>query len=330
MTANLQSKQADSAAKDLGWAVCWQQMPHKGAFGVLLLSWLALFHWLGNSTFGYLHTASLFEWLKYCYSMKAEEEHVFLVPPLVFILIWWKREELMAALKRIWWPGVALLAVAVIAHLCGYVVQQTRISFLAFLFGVYALMGIVWGPAWLRAIFFPFFLMVFCMPLGNSAEIITVPLRKLVAMLSVGISHHALGIDVIREGSRIFDASHSIEYDVAPACSGIRSLVALILISTIYGFVAFKSFWRRWLIVVAAFPLAVLGNTMRITTVIIVGKAWGQDAGARIEQNFGFITYLFALGALFAIGYWLREDKAPKAAQRSPVAAEPMRSEVTT
>ena len=304
-------------------------MPHKAAFGLLLLGWVAFFHWLGNSTFGYRDTASLFGWLQYCYS-RTEEEHVYIVPFLVGILAWWKREELLRAAKGSWWPAVALLGLAVVLHIIGYVVQQTRISFLAFVVGLYALMGVTWGPGWLRAIFFPFFLLVFCMPLGNSAEMITGPLRMLVAQLSVAISQHALGIDVVRQGSQIFDTARSIQYDVAPACSGIRSLVALLLISTVYGFLCFNKLWKRWLIVLAAFPLAVAGNTLRITTVIIVGKALGQDAGARIEQNFGFVTYAFALGALFAAGYWLREDKAQKCSRHQVPPREALPAEVTT
>lgn len=310
-------------------AECWRRMPHKAAFGLLLAAWAALFHWLGNSTFGYKDTPSLFGWLQYAYSMKVEEEHVFIVPFLVAILAWWKREELLAATKRTWWPALVLLAAGLLVHVGGYIFQQTRISFLGFLIGLYALMGVVWGPRWLGTIFFPFFLLVFCMPLGGSADKITQPLRMLVAELSVMISHYGLGIDVVRQGSQIFDASHSIQYDVAPACSGIRSLVALGLISTIYGFLSFKTFWKRWLIVFAAIPLAVAGNTVRITTTILVGKAWGQEAGARIEQNFGFVTYIVALVALFAIGYWLREDKTRKSS-KTRARSQVLEPEVTT
>ncbi len=312
-------------------ADCWRRMPHKPAFAALLAGWAALFHWLGNSTFGYKVTPSLFGWLQYSYSMKVEEEHVFLVPFVVIALLWWKRDELLAVRVRPWGLGLGLLLLAVAIHIAGYVVQQARLSFLGFLAGVYAIMGIVWGPNWLRAIFFPFFLLVFCMPLGNAAELITFPLRMVVTQLSVGISQHALGIDVIREGSQIFDAPRTIQYDVAPACSGIRSLVALLLISTIYGFLGFKSIWKRWLIVLAAFPLAVLGNTIRITTVVLVGKALGQESGMFIEQKFGIVTYIIALGALFGLGYWLREDREdmPKS-ESAPAATPALRSEVTT
>ena len=317
------------APKGPSFAEFWQQMPHKGAFGVIVMAWVALFHWLGNSTFGYKDTPSLFSWVQYCYSMRTEEDHVYVVPVLVAAVIWWKRQELLALTKRTWWPAVVLLALALVLHICGYVIQQTRISFLGFVTGLYALMGIIWGPAWLRAIFFPFFLFVFCMPLGNSADLITQPLRKAVAELSVLIAHYGLGIDVVRQGSQIFDSSRSIHYDVAPVCSGIRSLAAMGLFSTAYGFLGFTKLWKRWLIMLAAIPLAVAGNTARITTTIVVGKTWGQDAGARIEQNLGFVTFAFGLLGLFLIGYWLREDKHKVAHPESQSPSEALRPEVT-
>ena len=108
--------------------------------------------------------------LDYCYSMKAEEEHVFVVPFVVLFLVWWKWDTLLEVPKRFWAWGLVLLAAAAVLHVAGYAVQQARISFLGFILGFYALMGIVWGPKWLRAILFPFFLLVFCMPLGTSAK----------------------------------------------------------------------------------------------------------------------------------------------------------------
>ena len=42
---------------------CWHRLPNKGLFLVLLAAWLALFHFLGNSTFGYVDTPSLLGWM---------------------------------------------------------------------------------------------------------------------------------------------------------------------------------------------------------------------------------------------------------------------------
>lgn len=286
---------------------CWHRMPMKGLFFSLLALWFALFHWLGNSTFGYTDTPSLFGWLNWVYNISPDEAHGKWMPFVVLALFWWKRHTLMEVPKQVWWPALGLIVFGLVLHILGYLIQQTRLSFLGFLAGVYGLMGLTWGYSWLKASFFPFFIFLFSMPLGTLAESITVPMRHIVTMLSVGISHTGLGIDVYRQGTLIY-GTQGFQFDVAPACSGIRSLIALLALCTIYGFVTFKASWKRLLFMALAFPLAVAGNVFRITGVIVAAEAFGQKAGAAIEQHFGFVTFAVAIGCVMALGYFLREN----------------------
>lgn len=296
----------------------WHQVPNKPLFLILFGAWLGLFHFLGNSTLGYVETPSLFGWLSWVYEVTPDESHGQLIPFVVIGLMWWKRAELLMVPKKVWLPALAILILAMGVHLLGFLIQQARVSLLGFFLGLYGLMGLAWGPKFMKAAFFPFFLFGFCMPLGNSAEAITFPLRILVTKLSVFIANDILGIEVIRDGSRIFNPALTFQFDVAPACSGIRSLITLLALTTIYGFVTFRKNWKRVTVAALAVPLAVLGNTVRITTVIIVGEAFGQDAGAAIEQKLGFITFAVALVAIFAIGYFFGEDKPPGDSNSKP------------
>jgi exosortase len=288
----------------------WSAQPDKLLFGLLLLAWLALFHFLGNAVFGYIDTPSLFSWCHQIYQAP-DEEHCLYVPLVVLGLLIWKRHELIALPKRHWWPGAIIVALGLLLHLGGYLVQQTRLSLIGCLIGLYGLTGWIWGPAWLRATFFPMFLLGFCVPISAYAEVITSPLRILVTKVSVGIGHELLGIGVYRQGSMILNAQGVAMYDVAPACSGIRSLISLIALATVFAFVSYQSWWRRAVLIGAALPLAVLGNILRITTVIIVGEAFGQPAGAMIEQKFGFLTFGIAMVGLFALAHWMREQRSP-------------------
>jgi exosortase len=286
----------------------WRRLPDKGLFFGLLAVWLVLFQFLGNATFGYVDTASLFYWLFIAYNATPSEDgHGNLIPLVVLVLFWWKRQELLALKTRAWWPALLGLAMAVAVHVVGYLVQQPRVSVAALLLGIYSLMGLVWGELWLRASFFPFVLMVFCIPVGSLAENITFPLRLLVTKITVGISNTVLGMEVIRDGSRIFDVARKFNYDVAPACSGIRSLISLLVFTVIYGFIAFRSHWKRGLVISLAVPLAVAGNVVRILCVIIVADAFGHEKGAAVEQNLGFVTFAVAIGCVLGLGRWLRE-----------------------
>jgi exosortase len=283
----------------------WRALPDKPVFLALLGAWVLLFHFLGNSTFGYLDTASLFGWLEYAYSNEPDDAHGRLIPFVVLALYWVKRKELIAVSKHPWWPALLLVAAGLSLHIVGYLVQQARVSVIAFFIGLYGLTGAVWGWAWLRSTFFPFFLFAFCFPLGTLAEQITFPMRIWVSQISVGIGH-LLGIEVLRVGTQLIGAD-GFNYDVAPACSGIRSLTALLALTTIYGFLTFRAPWKRALMMALAIPLALLGNVARVTGVIIVAQVYGEDAGTRFHDGAGFVTFAVALVCIFAIAHFIRE-----------------------
>jgi exosortase len=289
---------------------CWRQLPNKTFFFVLLAAWLALFQFLGNSILGYIHTPSLFSWMYEAYNSPnpaADDGHGDFIPFLVVALFWWKRRELLALRLQIWWPGLLLIIFATAMHILGYVLQQPRISIVALFTGVYGLMGLAWGREWLKKSFFPFCLFAFSLPLGVQANFITFPLRLLVCQLVEAIGHFVLAIDVTRVGTQLFDPSGTYQYDVAPACSGIRSLVAIFLLATIYGFITFRSTGKRLLLMALAFPFAVLGNLARMLFIIIAAELGGQEAGNYIHASsiFSLVPYLPAIIGLLLTGHWM-------------------------
>ena len=185
---------------------CWRRLPNKGLFFVLLAAWLALFQFLGNSTLGYISTPSLLRWMYIVYRSStdpggSDDSHGRIIPFVVLALFWWKRKQLLAHKLDLWWPGLLLVGLALGLHVAGFMVQQPRISIVALFAGIYGLMGLAWGPQWLRESFFPFCLFVFCVPLGWSAVSITFPLRLLVCRAVEFISGYVLQIDILREGT---------------------------------------------------------------------------------------------------------------------------------
>ena len=293
----------------------WRELPGKILFAALLGAWVALFYFLGNATLGYIASPSLFAWMLDIYSSPvADEQHGLLMPFIVLGLFWWKRKELVARPAGVWWPALGLVGLGLFLHLAGFVVQQARLSVLGFFVGLYGLTGLMWGRHWLKASWFPVFLFAFCMPVGELANSLTLPLRLLVAKIVELVGHLGLAPDLIRQGTQLTDAQRTFAYEVAPACSGIRSLVALLAITTIYGFVNFQRPGSRAVMLLAALPLAVLGNVVRLCFTIVVAEVGGQDAGKFVETKFGFITFAVALGCVYFLARWLEKFEAPAAA----------------
>ena len=285
----------------------WRHVPDKGLFLALLAVWSALFHFRGNAVFGWVDTSSLFQWMFWVFNTNSEDGHGLLVPFIVLALIWWKQGQLVRLPARRWWPALALILLSLLLHVAGYLVQQTRVSIVAYFLGVYGLIGLVGGPAWMKGTFFPMFLFVFCIPLGTISEPLTFPLRMLVAKLTAGSANHVLGINVIRDGSQIMDPSGKFGYDVVAACSGIKSLSILALTATTYAFVYFASYWRRAIMMVAAIPLAIANNVARVLGIIVAEEAFGSAAARFAHEYLWLATFVGALIGVMTIGYLIRE-----------------------
>jgi exosortase len=312
MNGNQPIKTFEDFRKDT--ADCWQRLPNKAFFFILLAAWLALFQFLGNSILGYVHTSSLFVWMYRAYNTlgpAADDSHGDFIPFLVVGLFWWKRHELLESRLQPWGPGLVILIFAMGLHILAYTIQEPHFSILALFIGIYGLMGMAWGREWLWKSIFPFFIFAFCVPLGQHAALLTFPLRMLVTWL-VEVTAHLFGVDIIRMGTQLFDPSGSFQYDVAPACSGIRSLVANFLLATVYGFFTFRPMWKRLLFMAMAFPFAVLGNLLRLLMVVCAAEMGGQEWGDRVHDNFitSLMPYVPAFIGIIYLGSWL--EKCPE------------------
>lgn len=294
---------------------CWQRVPNKGFFFILLAAWLGLFQALGNSTLGFIHSQSLVYWMWMAYhpSVSGDDGHGFVVPILVLGILWWKRKELVSLPLRTWWPAFFLIGFGLFLHVLGYAVQQPRISIVGLFVGLYGLTGLAWGPAWLRASFFPFALFAFSVPLGTLAQPITFRLRLVVCQIVEAISH-LISIDILRNGTNLIDPTGHYQYDVAAACSGIRSLIATLGLSLVYGVISFRTWWKRGVLIASAVPLAVIGNVIRLLTIVIAAEIGGQEVGNYVHEGgpggiISLLPYVPAFFGLLWLGHYLREPE---------------------
>jgi exosortase len=287
----------------------WNALPNKLFFFTLAAAWTTMFVFLGNSTFGYLDSNSIFSWAFDTYTApESDDAHGLFIPFAMLALLWWKRKELSAATPQVWWPAIFFVAAALFTHLIAYVVQQPRLSYIAFFIGLYGLTGLAWGREWLKRTLFPFFLVVFCMPMPGT-DALTFKMRLLVSWIVEHIAHLGLATDLVRDGTQLFDGQRTFAYDVAAACSGIRSLTALLALTTIYSFVVFKSPWKRATMIISAFPLAICGNVMRLCFTVVVSELNGQAAGKAVETKAGFVTFAVAIGGIYFLGRWLEKSE---------------------
>ena len=286
----------------------WERLPDKAFFFALMAAWCVMFQFFGTATFNYSTTPSLFQWRYNAWDEPMlDSGHGKLIPITVAVLLWVNRRELADTISGWWWPGIGLVAVSLAIHVFGFLAQQPRVSVVSLFFGIYSLVGLVWGWKTLKASFFPFVLFSFCMPFGTFIENLTLPLRLFSTWLTYVICHGGLDVPLYRNGTALFDPTGTINYDVAPACSGIRSFVALLAVTTIFSVLSFKPIWKRAAMIATTIPFVVFFNVLRLVTIILATQSINKEAGLFVHEWFGFCTYMMAVACLLGLAHFLKD-----------------------
>jgi len=296
---------------------------------------IGLFQWFGNATRGYIPTRSLFWWWGDQWIDPADEnQHGLLVLALALWLLWRNLRESakgqVPGAKNselniepagqnpglgVWPPALAMLG-GLALHLLGYAVQQTRISIVGLLLFTWGVLALGGGRRWGRAAAFPLVFLVFAVPL-DVLDTLGFYLRMGVIKLAVA-GAHGVGLAVVRNGTQLLSPHGGYQYDVAAACSGVRSLMALAALSLLVGYLNFRSWGIRLLLLVLCAPYAFAGNVLRIFAVIVAAEWFGQRTGLTVHDWFGFLVFVVVLGLQLATVAFLRSRIGDRGFRKAP------------
>jgi exosortase len=275
------------------------------------LAGVAVFQFFGNSTRGYIDTASLFYWWGHQWlNPQSETEHGLLILPVAGWLLWrnlrtTKFETINPksvssasnfGFKDSDFPALGAMGGALALHAVGFAAQQARLSILALLVFTWGALRLAGGRRWGRAALFPLGFMVFAIPF-NALDSVGFWLRLWVIKASAGLAQ-AAGIEVLQNGTQLAAADGRYQYDVAAACSGVRSLMALLALALLSGYLNFRTWWRRGVLFLLCFPLIYLGNVARISSIIFVARWGGQAWGERAHDVMGYGVFAIVFGGL--------------------------------
>lgn len=290
------------------------------------LAGFAVFQFFGNASRGYIDTRSLFHWWGWQWLNEASEsEHGWLILALSGWLFWrnLRTDGGGRTTEHGSQPAAAgAMAGGLLLHLLGYAVQQSRISIVALLLFAWGVLVLAGGRRWGRAAAFPLAFLLFAVPL-NVLDTVGFHLRLGVIEVAWRLAH-LVGIDVIRNGTQLVSPDGGFQYDVAAACSGLRSLMALAALSLLLGYLNFRSWWVRGLVGLLCLPFAFVGNVARIFAIIVMAEWQGQAAGLRTHDVMGFGVFVIVLG-LVQLTVWLLQKRhiGGEPPAPSPVAPSP-------
>jgi exosortase len=131
---------------------------------------------------------------------------------------------------------------------------------------------------------------------------------KEVAVNSAVRGAEAMGVQLHRTGMQVFFPSGELR--VENPCSGLRSLLALLATGTLFAYFQPGGAVRRGVVLIAAVPIALMGNIARLVLLFVAAYARGvRWATGSFHDITGYAMYAVALGLLLG----LRSLIAPRA-----------------
>jgi exosortase len=241
--------------------------------------------------------------------------HGLLLVPVVGYLVW---EELKGFRGRpesasAW--GFAILVPALALHALDAGMNTQLLAAAALIMALPGLSLLFLGIERTKAILLPLLLLVLALPIPLSfTETIHLQLRHL-AVAGTSAIVPLLGIPVFVEGTTLHMAAGTLQ--AADACSGFSTLHAAIAVSLLTAYMT-PSISRRALVVLAAAPIAIASNILRVVLLVVMVVWRGPDVlETFLHPLSGLMTFALSLPVIF----WLGGTEHRPAAVQAPVEA---------
>lgn len=229
--------------------------------------------------------------------------HGFFVPIIAGVIVWQRREELLATKPRPNWLGLLLVgwgAIQLVVGTLGVELATSRSAFVITVIGSVLLLG---GVPILKKLAFPLFLLFFMIPIPAVIyNQITFPLQKVASYLAA-TALEALDVPVLRSGNILDLPSGPLA--VVEACSGIRSLLSLTFLSLVYGYYFEPKKALRVVLFLATIPIAILANGSRVAITGILAQWKPELAEGFFHESTGWVIFMIALGFLIVFHQFL-------------------------
>ena len=250
---------------------------------VLLILWAAAFYPIYPALFK-------------TYLNHSNNSHGLLVPLVALYFIWQKKDllNLNDVTSSVW--GAIILVFSLALYVLSFAGGIVFISRSMIVFSLIGLVLFTLGNTIFKIFAFPLFFLIFMVPVPDSIlNLVAFPLQLFATNISAFLIK-TLSIPVYQEGNMLYFTRTQLE--VAEACSGIRSIMALTMLSVIFGYLSNGDWARKGIILASAIPIAIIANILRVSGTGILAHFFG----ARVARGF---MYEFSGLAVFVFGFVL-------------------------
>ena len=244
------------------------------------------------------------QWMASVWRSEPDYSHGFLVLPLAALILYLRSDSFPGIRSQVSFGGLSLIFIAIALRL------GSRLIFADFLDG-WAIVPMVAGACWFLlgrkatwwatpAIVF----LILMVPLPYQAEsLLSWKLQGVATSLST-VMLRVLGQPAVAEGHIIWLNGEKLF--VEQACSGLRIFVGVIALAYFWAAISDRSWIDRIVLLGAAIPVAVIANSIRITSTGLLYSMFGDKISHSLVHDYtglAMIPLAFAMLWLLKV-YW--------------------------
>ncbi len=238
---------------------------------------------------------SAVSWLVSSWNAETDYEHAWMVPLIAAAMLYQARARVaasFAARGNVCWGGALLALCGALLYVAAFRTVQGRVA-------VGALPLLLTGSVWFfggreagKYCAFPFFFLWMSIPLPGFQQA-TVGMQLLATQAAHGLAG-LFGVPTIVEGTNILSANGTWDtYSIAGGCSGMRSLMALLMIATAWAYMSRLEWWKKGVLALSAIPLAIAGNAFRVGSIFICAEYINPAFASKTWHDWSGLLFFF-------------------------------------
>jgi exosortase len=248
--------------------------------------------------------------------------HIVLIPLVSIYLVFLNRKVIFSQVKYSFSAGLPTLLIGVLLYFTGRFSDfglnendfTSVITFSAVVF-INGAFIFCFGLQAFKVAVFPLLFLLFTCPIPSEI------MERFIYALQVGSTEFAnllflaTGVPFVREGFVFHLPGMSVE--VAKQCSGIRSALALFITALLAGHLFLNTWWKKVVLVLCIFPIAMFKNGIRIITLTLLGTYVDpRILQSSLHREGGIPFFIVALLLLAPILYFLKKSEKKIADRR--------------
>jgi exosortase len=254
--------------------------------------------------------------------------HCWLVPPVAAFFVWRRRARWRAEPRATDRRGLWLLVPGLLLHAAGASLMIDSWSAASLVLTVPGAAWLALGAARLRPLWPVVGLVLFAVPLPIYVEQgFAFGLKEMAVQAGAWLAN-VLGADIVRTSDRLAPRGMAGSLWVAPACGGLRSLLAMLTLAYCLAFFSGPAAWPRRIVLLAAAPLlAILANTLRIAALCLFARHFGvpfaEGTGHDLANAVEWLSLVVALVLLDRLLTRAPMEPSPSPSSSAADAARP-------